>query len=128
MSRILAVWRKELRDALRDGRTMIAVFVVPLVLYPGIMMLMGWIESANKKEESALHVRVGIVGEAQLPGILERIRSVDGVFAVTLEKTPASMERAGVDAVLVIPPSIDRSIAAGDSVKVELLYKDADHK
>jgi len=49
MSRILAVWRKELRDALRDGRTMIAVFVVPLVLYPGIMMLMGsWVKPSSR--------------------------------------------------------------------------------
>jgi len=57
-----AVWRKELRDAMRDGRTIIAVLVVPLVLYPGLMLFMGSIEAANKKEESSLRIRVGVVG------------------------------------------------------------------
>ena len=122
------VCRKELRDAMRDGRTIIAVFVVPFVLYPGLMLLMGWIESANKKEESALHVRVGIVGSAQLPALGERLRSLEGVEAVPLQSTPASMEAAGVNAVLVLPPGLQQSITSGDSVKVELLYKDADHK
>ncbi len=123
-----AVCRKELRDAMRDGRTIIAVLVVPLVLYPGLMLFMGWIESANKKEESALRVNLGIVGASQLPGLPERLRSVEGVSTVPLDKAPESMERAGVDAVLVVPPALASSIARGDSVKVELLYKDADHK
>src|SRR2546428_13620355 len=113
---------------MRDGRTIIAVFVVPFVLYPGLMLFMGWIESANKKEEQALHVRVGIVGEAQLPALHERLQSLEGVHAVPLQSNPASMEAAGVDAVLVLPPALQQSITSGDSVTVELLYKDSDHK
>jgi sodium transport system permease protein len=122
------ICRKELRDALRDGRTIIAVFVVPLVLYPGLMLFMGWIEAQNTKEEKALRVTVGVVGEAQLPTLRERLKSLEGVSTVPLESTPASMEAAKVDAVLVLPPAIEQSITRGDSVKVELLYKDADHK
>ena len=123
-----AVWRKELRDAMRDGRTIIAVLVVPLVLYPGLMLFMGSIEAANKKEESALRIRVGVVGEAQLPGLHQRMSALEGVSTVQLDRAPQSMEAAGVDAVLVIPASLAASVASGDSVKVELLYKDADHK
>jgi len=127
-SRIWAVWRKELRDALRDGRTIVAVFVVPFVLYPGLMLFMGWIESQNKKEESSLRVRVGIVGEAELPQAAERMRATPGVEVVPLTRVPDSMEQAGVDAVLTVPSAVRASIARGDSVKVELLYRDADHK
>ena len=127
-SRSWAVCRKELRDALRDGRTIIAVFVVPLVLYPGLMLFMGSIEAANKKEEGALRVRVGVVGESQLPALHQRLASLEGVETVALDRAPDSMEQAGVDAVLVIPPGLSQSVASGDSVKVELLYKDADHK
>jgi sodium transport system permease protein len=123
-----AVCRKELRDGLRDGRTIIAVFVVPLILYPGLMLLMGWIQSQNKKEESELRVRVGVVGQAQLPGIESRFATLRGVSTVALDRVPDSFEASGVDAVLVLPPQIQESIARGDSVKVELLYKESDHK
>lgn len=127
-SRSWAVCRKELRDALRDGRTIIAVFVVPFILYPGIMLFMGWIESQNKKDESELRVRVGVVGEVQLSMIRERLLHVEGVEPVSLEESPGSLEQAGVDALLVLPPGLEESIARGDSVRVELLYKDADHR
>src|SRR3954471_3506671 len=113
---------------MRDGRTIIAVLVVPLVLYPGLMLFMGSIESANKKEESSLRVRVGVVGESQLPALHQRLASMEGLETVPLDRVPESMESAGVDAVLAIPPSMSRSIASGESVKVELLYRDADHK
>src|SRR5689334_25146307 len=109
-SRSWTVCRKELRDALRDGRTIIAVFVVPLVLYPGLMLFMGSIESANKKEESSLRVRVGVVGEAQLPALPQRLASLEGVETVALDRAPESLEKAGVDAVLVIPPGMSQSI------------------
>ena len=113
---------------MRDGRTIIAVFVVPFVLYPGLMLFMGWIESQNKKDESALRVNVGVVGEAQLPGLSARLRTLEGVTIVPLDRVPPSIEAVGVDAVLAIPPGITQSITRGDSVKIQLLYKDADHK
>jgi sodium transport system permease protein len=123
-----AVCRKELRDALRDGRTIIAVFVVPLVLYPGLMLFMGSIESANQKEKSELKVRVGIVGGHQISTLQKRFESLEGVSTVSLPAPPVTMEAAGVDAVLIFPPGIAESIARGDSAKVALIYKDADRK
>ena len=123
-----AVCRKELRDTLRDGRSIIAVFVVPFILYPGVMLLMGYIESQNEREESALQVRVGVVGEAQLPMLEERLSRVPGVSTKRLSSAPGSIHEAGVDAVLLLPEGLNESIARGDSVKVELLYKDADNR
>ena len=127
-SKVWAVCRKELRDGMRDGRSVIAVFVIPFILYPGLMLFMGWIESQNKKDESALHVRVGVVGEAQLPMLRERLGRVEGVEVTSLPTVPESMDGAGLDAVLVLPPGLNEAIARGDSVKVELLYKDAEHQ
>lgn len=37
-SRINAIWRKELTDTLRDRRTVIAMVLVPIVLYPGMIL------------------------------------------------------------------------------------------
>ncbi|MCA9244828.1 MAG: CPBP family intramembrane metalloprotease [Phycisphaerales bacterium] len=37
-SRINTIWRKELIDTLRDRRTLIAMIVVPMVLYPALLL------------------------------------------------------------------------------------------
>lgn len=37
-SRINTIWRKELTDTLRDRRTLIAMVLVPMVLYPALML------------------------------------------------------------------------------------------
>ena len=37
-SRINTIWRKELIDTLRDRRTLIAMVLVPLILYPALML------------------------------------------------------------------------------------------
>ncbi|MGE3180435.1 MAG: CPBP family intramembrane glutamate endopeptidase, partial [Phycisphaerae bacterium] len=37
-TRINTIWRKELRDTLRDRRTVITMVLVPMVLYPMLML------------------------------------------------------------------------------------------
>lgn len=37
-SRINTIWRKELADTLRDRRTLIAMVLVPMILYPALML------------------------------------------------------------------------------------------
>src|SRR5262245_12182714 len=127
-AKTLAVFRKEIVDTLRDGRTIFAVFVFPFLLYPALLMLMAYIQQKNDDEAKAFSVRVGIVGAAQLPAAAEKIGSVEGVTAVPIESEPAAFDDAGVQALLVIPPDLAGLIARGDSVKVELRYKDADNK
>jgi sodium transport system permease protein len=124
----LAVYRKDLVDTLRDGRSVFAIFVCPFLLYPAMLLLMSWIQAKNDQEAKAFTVRVGIVGQAQFPGAVERISATEGVVAVPLDAEPTRFEEANVQALLVIPQDLDGRIARGDSVRVELRYKDADNK
>jgi len=89
--RAWAVCRKELRDAMRDGRTIIAVFVVPFILYPGLMLFMGWTNPRTRRGRR-LQVSVGVVGEAQLPGLTPALKALEGVTTVPLDRVPPSLE------------------------------------
>ena len=60
LTRINTIWRKELIDTLRDRRTLIAMILVPLVLYPALMVgsLQGiQLQNARLEEET---YRVGV--------------------------------------------------------------------
>ena len=127
-SRTFAVYKKEIIDALRDGRSVFAIFVFPFILYPAMLGFMGWIQNKNAEEAKALVVRVGLVGDQQIPGLAERLRSVPDVQVVPLAAVPQRLEDAQVDAALVVPERLQERVSAGDSDKVELLYKEADNE
>src|SRR5690349_17592138 len=127
-SKTLSVFRKEVTDTLRDGRTIFAIFVFPFLLYPALLMLMAFIHQKNEDEAKTFAVQVGVVGSAQLPAAAEKIGAVQGVTVVALDKEPANFDDAKMQALLVIPPDLAGMIARGDSVKVDLQYKDADNK
>jgi sodium transport system permease protein len=127
-AKTLAVYRKEITDALRDGRSVFAIFVFPFILYPAMMGFLSWIQSKNAEEARGLALRVGIVGEAQIPGLADSIRAVPGIETVPLTAAPARLEDAKVDAAIVVPEGIAERVARGDSARVELLYKEADNR
>jgi len=122
-----AVFRKELLDTLRDGRSVFAIFVFPFLLYPAMLFFMSWMQTKNDEDARALQIRVGVVGQQAIPSVMEDLAKVQGVIPVTLAETPKNFEDAAVDAVLVIPNGILESIARGDSVRVELLYKESEN-
>jgi len=124
----LGVFRKEVIDTLRDGRSIFAIFVFPFLLYPAMLLFISWMHMKEAEEAKALEVRVGVVGGATLPFLADSLAAISGVIPVPLEAAPASMEDAHVNAVLVVPAGILESIARGDSARVQLLYKEADNK
>jgi sodium transport system permease protein len=126
-AKTLAVFRKEVVDTLRDGRSIFAIFVFPFLLYPAMLLFMGWMQARNQEEASVLPVRVGLVGAVQVPGLPDSVAAQQAVTVVPLQAVPDSLEQASVDAVIVVPDSVHARLARGDSVRVALLYKDADN-
>jgi sodium transport system permease protein len=68
------IFQREIRDQLRDRRTMFTIFVLPLLLYPlmGIVMF----EVAQFRRDS--HVTIGLIGHQNIPSdISESLRATD---------------------------------------------------
>ena len=64
LSRINTIWRKELIDTLRDRRTLIAMILVPIVLYPAMILgsLQGFeLQVSRLRQEE---YRVGVMSES----------------------------------------------------------------
>ena len=127
-SKTLAVYLKEITDALRDGRSVFAIFVFPFILYPAMIGFTSWIQSKNAEEAKGMTLRIGMVGEAQIPGLADSLRAVPGVETVSLSERPKSLEGSKLDAVLDVPQGIAAHVAAGDSAKVQLVYKESDNR
>jgi sodium transport system permease protein len=123
MRRAFVVYAKELRDAVRDRRTMLMVVFVSIVTGPLSMLLMAeFVTSLDKKTEAR---KVRMVGEEFAPPLVNYLKRVD----VEIEKAPADYEarvkEGTLDAVIVVRPDFHERFLAGDDNAVELVYDDS---
>jgi sodium transport system permease protein len=93
---------KELRETLRDRRTLTVMIVVPVLLYPAMLIIMEQVLLFGQRTLEADAVRVTLV---QAPP--EAFRFMDGdpaITAVMADTVPmAALQRGATDAILVLP-------------------------
>jgi sodium transport system permease protein len=120
---LAVVYVKELRDALRDRRTALMMFVASMLTGPVILVLMA--QFLSGLEEKGAIRKVRIVGQQFAPALVNFMQRND--FEV--ENAPADYEariREGkLDAVIVVPEDFDERFLAGDHAKVEIVYDDS---
>lgn len=62
---IRTVFLKELKDTLRDKRTLIMMIVIPVLVFPVIMNLFVTISSSFEKKAAEKTIKIGFVGDAE---------------------------------------------------------------
>jgi sodium transport system permease protein len=123
------VYRKELREALRDRRTVITSVVVPLVLFPllsvGFMSLVGAIVGKTKEATP----KVMILGGEDSPKVMAALKATPKI-----EIVPAAPDwknlviEKEVPAVVEVPAGFDQAISEQKSLPVMIYGYSGDLK
>jgi sodium transport system permease protein len=61
---IFTIFKKELKETLRDRRTLLTMFVIPLLLFPVLLNIIVSVSSHFTKEAASRTIKIGIVGDA----------------------------------------------------------------
>ena len=127
MSMSQAVWIvfvKELKDALRDRRTLMAVFVSSVLMGPLMLVLLSSLVGKYEKRAEAREVVViGLDNAPALRNYIERQTFV-------VKKAPADWEaqlkasKLG-DPVVIVPAGFEDDLAHGRPPRIELVYSSA---
>lgn len=120
----LAVFRKELIDALRDRRSWIVALVISICSGPVVFSLMSALISDI--EARAAERKVLMVAPERAPTLVNFLLRA----GARVEQAPADHEaalRAGalLGAVVVPPPDFETQLARGETVGVELVFDDS---
>jgi sodium transport system permease protein len=118
------VFVKELRDALRDRRTLLAVVVSSVLMGPLLLFgLSVLVASSEERAESRVLMVAGIEHAPTLRNFLER---------QTLQVTPAPadferqlIDRRLADPVVVVPPDFEVALARGERPLLEVVSSSA---
>lgn len=62
---IFTIFKKELKDTLRDRRTLMMMLVIPILVFPIIMNVFVSISASFQKEAATKKVKIGMVGSEQ---------------------------------------------------------------
>ena len=120
---VRTVFRKELREMLRDRRSLAIMFGIPLLLYPLVAIGIATLGSAKTKELRGQEVRVFIPdGERRVPRLVGMMNDqYTGLQAVRLNPgvDPVAELKAGaIQAILVAPPDAEERMVAGEPVEL----------
>ncbi len=116
MHEIMIIWLKELRDTIRDRRTLIVMVLIPVLVTPALIVGLGSL--ARSSASSALHIAVA--GGSAAPAVVGLLRAQPHIVVTDEADGPAvtaAVKGGKADAGLVIPPDFAARIAAGRSAR-----------
>jgi sodium transport system permease protein len=129
LSSVGIVYRKELTEWLRDRRTLISTVLVPLFLFP--LMMVGFsalaVVMVGKAEKET--PKIMILGGEDSPQLLASIRKLD-----TMEIIPYAgnwrdqISNKDIRAAVEIPKDFEKSIATSNSETVKIYFYDGEMK
>lgn len=115
------VYRKELREALRDRRTVVASVVIPLFLFPLLSVGFGALVSniVNKTEEAS--PKVMVIGGEDSPGVFAALKATPKIEIVPASPNWKSLVvEKEVPVAVEIPPGFDKALTEQKKLEVTI--------
>lgn len=125
----LVVYRKELRDMLRDKRTIRSMIIIPVIAFPllygGIIYLVTNIMGKAEREISTVMVE----GGQDSPKITAALHDFSQVSIEAYQSdAKQEVDDKKIRALVVIPNGFDAAISSGKNEKVSIDYYEGDEK
>jgi len=126
MKTVWTIFRKELIDSIRDRRTLFAMVVIPLVMFPVLIgissrMMMSQIKKAQEKT-----LKVGLVTNGSAAGLKDMLAGSDRIQIIEgLDEAEGRslVEMDSLEAFIVVDDDFDEQIAGNKQGGIRLYYK-----
>lgn len=121
------IYAKELRDMLRDRRTLLSMIVIPTLVMPLILALVGFVSFKVIRQARSTAPAVIVVGGEDSPQARNAFLAHDKVRIVPMvpdwsQQISDKLVRAAVE----IPPGFDRALERGEPATVKIYNYDGE--
>jgi len=128
-SKIITIFLKELRDSLRDRRTVISMIVVPTLVMPVIMFGMIFVMTKIVKQARSEAVSIIVLGGDDSPGVVKAIKEDQRFRIVTPQGDFRQLvSDKKVRLAVEIPEGFETALTAGDAKTVTLYHYEGEMK
>jgi sodium transport system permease protein len=123
------VYRKELTEALRDRRTMISSILIPLLLFPVLMLGIGYTFAEILGEVSREPSKIMVLGGADSPDVMEALKNAKNLRIVppTIDYVDLISSKK-IRAAISIPPGFQAAVTSGTHPDIHIYMFSGDLK
>lgn len=115
--------KKELTDSLRDRRTLMMMLLLPVLLYPGTMLLVGTVMAAGKARLATEHLVIAVASDDAEKFLQSQAMPKHTTWKrMTRAEGEAALKEKKVWAVVDAPAGSFDAVKAGDQAEVTVLY------
>ena len=123
-----AIYLKEMKEVLRDRKTLIFMLVLPTLLIP--LLINGMMDFMMKTEKAANTetIRYAIFGGENIPALAQEFEDNPGFESIKIESVDSineSIENGTIKMALIIPDDSSSRLKKGDQAQVKLYYNNA---
>jgi len=129
---IFTIFKKELKDTLRDRRTIIMMLVIPTLIFPIILNIFVSVSAAFSEEAAKKKVKIGFVGapDNYVTQKLQNLPDELGKREILIYKDTASLfkdlKADSIQIGLFLPQSFDKSMQLKQPAPVTVFYNATD--
>ncbi len=120
-SHVKAVFVKELRETLRDRRSMIVMFGIPLILYPLITLAVAGLGLSRQKKLADQVDLVAVVNAQAAPELLARLKADKQLKIYDAPDPRQALADRRIDGVLFVPDQAQTDALAAKKVQFQLM-------
>jgi sodium transport system permease protein len=117
----VTVFRKELRDFVRDRRTFLMALLLGPLVYPLLMLGMGKLMEARVSTQLEKPLEIPVVGADYAPNLIAFLATQDIRIKAPPKDLVAAIRNQDEDVALVIAPDFGEDWRAGRPAKVEIV-------
>jgi len=122
LSKIKSIFLKEILDTIRDRRTLLITIVIPVVLYPGLMIFMSEVATSQQAKMEKKTIKVAVVNIPKDSPLIKRLKAEQGIEIVTSSAPYDEVKGGGVQYVLELSPDSLALLKEGRTATVQLHY------
>jgi sodium transport system permease protein len=113
---VASVFRKELRELLRDRRSLAVMIGIPLILYPLVAIGVSSLGQKKFQEQKEHPAQVAFPSAGAAPKLYELLKDESsGIKLVLPDDVDQALQKGEADAAIEVPPATEQKALAGEA-------------
>jgi sodium transport system permease protein len=120
------IYLKEMKDMLRDRRTLVSMILIPILLFPVLMFGMSSLMIKMTKQAAQRVNPIVVIGGDNAPALFSQLK-VDKSFEIVQENDyQTALKDKKITAALEFSTDFEKKIDTGDSAQIKIYYDAAE--